>query len=218
MVCIVLPLEWLAGLTRPDRTSASSWLDRLPDIVREASGTPDVEGALAVLTAAARTILGNSSAADLPGALKPGERDYRVSGVFLIAPDRRHNVLVASQGFPPEQRRLSIPIAWNHPGRVVATERALLLENTDDHEDFRQFLKTSRMGSSLYVPIFASDGMIGQIVAAAQARWTYSREDIPPLTCLAAAAALAWEAGDGKDWWDADHPADDAWYAEDMKA
>ena len=213
----MLPVGWSASLTRPDRTSASSWLDRLPDVFRQASGTTDIEGSLAILTAAARSLLGNRSAASLEGALKPGERDYRVSGVFLIAPDRRHNVLVANQGFPPEQRRLSIPIAWNHPGRVVATERTLLLENTDDHEDFRQFLKTSKMGSSLYAPIFTGEGMIGQIVVAAQARWTYSPGDIPPLLGLATAAALVWESKGGNDWWDADHPADDAWYAEEVQ-
>lgn len=212
----MLPVGRSAGLTGPDRTSAGRWLDLLPDIVRQAAAIPDVEGSLAVLTAAARSLLGNRSAAAIGGALKPGERDCRVSGVFLIAPDRRHNVLAANQGFPPEQRRLSIPITWNHPGRVVATERTLLLENTDDHEDFRQFLKTGRMGSSLYAPIFTGNGMIGQIVAAAQARWTYSPDDIPPLLNLAAAAALVWESKGGTDWWDADHPASDAWYAEEM--
>lgn len=212
----MLPVGRSAGLTGPDRASPGSWLDRLPDIVRQASGVPDVEGSLAVLTAAARSLLGDGSAVGIKGALKPGERDCRVSGIFLIAPDRRHNVLVANQGFPPEQRRLSIPITWNHPGRVVATERALLLENTDDHEDFRQFLKTSRMGSSLYAPIFTGEGMIGQIVVAAQARWTYSPEDIPPMLLLAAVAALIWESKGGSEWWEADHPASDAWYAEEM--
>ena len=212
----MLPLGRSAGLTGPDRASAAFWLDRLPDIVRRACAIADVEGSLSVLTDAARSLLGDRSAAGIKGALKPGERDYRVSGVFLIAPDRRHNVLVANQGFPPEQRRLSIPITWNHPGRVVETERTLLLENTDDHQDFRQFLKTSRMGSSLYAPIFTGSGMIGQIVVAAQARWTYSPEDIPPLLNLAAAAALVWESKGGTEWWEADHPADDAWYAEEM--
>jgi signal transduction protein with GAF and PtsI domain len=96
---------------------------------------------------------------------------------------------------------------------VVETNRYLLLENTDEHGDFRQFLKSSKMGSSIYVPIIASHGMVGQIVAAAQARWTYSSLDVAPMRALAAAAALIWEAKNGEAWWANDYPASDAWYA-----
>ncbi len=205
-------------LTPPVRMTPAGWLDELPKIVAKAAGISDLEDALSVLTTSARRCLGDATAATRTGALKLGERDYRVSGIFLIAPDRRHNVLVANDGFPPEQRRLSIPLSWNHPGQVVATERPLLLRNTDEHEDFRQFLKTSKMGSSLYMPIVAGGVMIGQIVAAAQARWTYSEEDISPMAALASIAALIWEERDGYSWWEADHPAADAWYAENMEA
>ena len=194
--------------------AADEWLNLLPLLYRNAAGAAGIEGALAVLTACAKTSLGDPSAAGREGSLKSGEKNYRVSGVFLIAPDRKYNVLAANQGFPPEQRRLSIPISWNHPGSVVASRRMLLLENTDDHEEFRQFLKTSRMGSSLYMPIMTEAGMIGQLVAAAQARWTYGQKDIAPMASLAAAAALLWEAKDGNSWWQADYPAADAWYAD----
>jgi putative methionine-R-sulfoxide reductase with GAF domain len=190
------------------------WLRALPAIAADALALPDHEAALEVVTEAARAHLGDRAAGRREGALLPGERDYRVSGVFLIAPDRRYNVLVANRGFPPEQRRLSIPIAWNHPGRVVASERFLLLENTDEHRDFRQFLRTSRMGSSIYMPVFAGGAMIGQIVAAAQARGTYSPADVAPLQALAGVVALLWEAKDGAAWWAADYPALDAWYAD----
>ena len=43
---------------------------------------------------------------------------------------------------------------------MVRTERPILLENTDDHGEFRQFLKTSRMGSSIYHPV--SVGGLGE--------------------------------------------------------
>lgn len=198
------------------RINAAGWLARLPDIATEAVAHADTETALAVLTRAVVDMLGDGQAAARNGALLAGERDYRVSGVFLIAPDRRHNVLVANQGFPPEQRRLSIPIAWNNPGQVVARERFVLLENTDDHGEFRQFLKTSKMGSSIYMPIFAGREMIGQIVAASQARWTYSGADVAPMALLAAFAGLAWDRTGGADWWEAGHPAADAWYAEEQ--
>ncbi len=203
-------------MSHAPRISAANWLARLPGIAAEASALDDTEAAFSVLTRSVVETLGDGLAGTRDGALLPGERDYRVSGVFLIAPDRRHNVLVANQGFPAEQRRLSIPIAWNNPGQVVAHERFMLLENTDQHGEFRQFLKTSKMGSSIYMPIFAGGAMIGQIVAASQARWTYSAQDIAPMAMLAALAGLAWDKTDGANWWAADHPAADAWYAEEQ--
>jgi putative methionine-R-sulfoxide reductase with GAF domain len=201
-----------------DRLSPGEALATAARAARDAAVASECEAGFAILTAAARDLLGDRNGAARPGALKPGERDYRVSGVFLVAPDRRHNVLTAGQGFPPEQRRLSIPIGWAHPGHVVRTEAPLLLENTDSHAEFRQFLKTSRMGSSLYMPVFDGRALIGQIVAAAQARDSFDAADLGPMRLLAAAAGLVWQATGGARWWAADHPADDAWYAEDEGA
>ena len=187
--------------------------ERLETAAAEACKQADVEHAFGHLTALAIAELGDNSAIDRPGALKPGERDYRVSGVFLITPDRRYNMLIANQGFPPEQRRLSIPIAWNHPGTVVETQKPLLLENTDEHPSFRQFLKSSRMGSSIYVPMFGDDGMFGQIVVAAQVRWTYRPEDLAAMSKIAASGEALWRRFDGARWLGADYPAPDMWDA-----
>lgn len=192
--------------------------DRLGAALAEAMDTAlaqaDIESALSQLTNVAVTQLGDARAIERPGALKPGERDYRVSGVFLITPDRTYNMLVANQGFPPEQRRLAIPIAWNHPGTVVETERPLLLENTDEHASFRQFLKSSRMGSSIYVPMFdASGAMFGQIVVAAQVRWTFRAEDLAGMQRIAKAGETLWLRLGGADWLAADYPAEDLWDA-----
>lgn len=173
------------------------------------------ETALGGLARAAADLLGDPDRGTVPGTLKAGERDYRIGGTFLITPDRAYNMLVGSSGFPPEQRRLMIPIGWNHPGLVVAEERPLLVADTDQDTRFRQFLKTSRMGSSLYVPILASGRMIGQIVAAAQPRGTYDAVDLDRLGLLGAAAAQVWHRFDGMAWLEADYPAPDAWRAED---
>jgi hypothetical protein len=196
------------------RFDPARWPPLLAEASAAAAEAPGLEEALRVLTVCAQASLGDPEAALRPGMLKEGERDYRVSGVFLISPDRRYNVLCAGVGFPSEQRRLSIPLDWANPGQVVETERELLLANTDDHEEFRQFLKTSRMGSSLYVPIVSEAGMVGQIVAAAQARHSYARADLPPLRALAAVAALVWNARGGAAWLARDYPAGDAWYAD----
>ena len=213
----MLPVEWTNELIKKAQIYAQDWLKKVADILSEMEGIESTEQAFSKLTKAAVDFIGDANAADRQGALKEGEFDYRVSGIFLISPDRIYNVLVANQGFPPEQRRLSIPITWNNPGQVVADERLILLENTDEHREFRQFLKTSKMGSSLYVPIFSEGKMIGQIVAASQARWTYSRADLAPMIALSGLAALAWGMTRGDAWWSTDYPAADAWYAEEQR-
>lgn len=179
--------------------------------LHDAAAAADAEQALLALTRVAHRCLGDPRA-----EVRPGERDYRIAGVFLVAPDRRYNMLVAGIGFPPEQRRLMIPIAWNHPGRVVATGEPILIRDTDaEAARFKQFLTSSRMGSSIYAPIRVGGEIVGQIVAAAQARLCYDTPDLAQLGTLAAAAALAWRATDGAAWLAAAYPPHDAWRAED---
>ena len=192
---------------------SDAFVARLDAAVAVALKEGDVERALEHLTALAIAELGDKTAVERPGALKAGERDYRVSGVFLITPDRKYNMLIANQGFPPEQRRLSIPIAWNHPGAVVETQKPLLLENTDEHSSFRQFLRSSRMGSSIYVPMFGDDGMFGQIVVAAQVRRTYRPEDLAAMSEIAARGETLWRRFAGAEWLKTDYPAPDVWDA-----
>ena len=185
----------------------------LGDALVSAKSETDLETGLAHLTRLAAATLGDADAAMRPGALRPGETSYSVSGVFLITPDTKYNMLVANTGFPAEQRRLAIPIEWNHPGQVVATRKPLLLENTDDHADFRQFLKSSRMGSSVYVPMFADGNMFGQVVVAAQARWTYGPGDLEAMGAIAAAGETVWRQLGGEAWLSGDYPAPDLWDA-----
>jgi hypothetical protein len=158
------------------------------------------EDAMRALTEACRATLGDREAARRPGALKEGERDYAVSGCFLVTPDARWHMLVGSVGFPPDQRRLMIPIEAGHPGRVLREGRPLLLANTDEDQGFRQYLKTSRMGSSAYAPMLWRGAFLGQIVVAAQARWTYGAEDLAALVALSRLAASCWVAQGGPAW------------------
>ncbi len=111
---------------------------------------------------------------------------------------------------------MMIPIGWNHPGQVVATGRPILIRDTDaEAARFRQFLRSSRMGSAIYAPIRSGGALIGQIVAAAQARFCYAEADLARLELLAAAAGLVWAAKGGACWLAADYPAPDAWRAEE---
>jgi hypothetical protein len=84
-------------------------LAALAAATQAANGAPDVESALRYLTAATQEVLGDKEAHLRPGGLRAGERQFMVSGVFLITSDRQHNFLVAAHGSPPEQHHLRIP-------------------------------------------------------------------------------------------------------------
>ena len=184
----------------PDRPALrdAAWaaLDRA---VLAAGDAPDAERALGHLTAATREVLGDRDAHLRPGALKPGEHQFTVSGVFLVTPDGVHNLLVAEHGFPPEQHRLRIPVDLAHPGWVVEHRRPLILANTDDAPAFRQILKTARMGSAVYAPMLWRGRMLGQIVTASQARHTYGPADLDVLVSFARVAAAVYMAHGGPD-------------------
>lgn len=174
----------------------TAW-EALKNATLAADNAPDVESALRYLTAATREVLGDKDAHLRPGGLKPGERQFSVSGIFLITPDGEHNLLVAEHGFPPEQHRLRIPVDLAHPGWVVEHQKPLVLANTDDDPGFRQILKTARMGSALYGPMFWRGRMLGQLVTASQARHTYSVADLEVLVCFAHVAAALYMAQGG---------------------
>ena len=165
------------------------------------------EEALRHITGLGPLLLGDREAELRPGALKPGERQFTVSGAFLVTPDRRHNVLLAEHGFPPEQHRLRIDIALAHPGWVVEHRRPLLLANTDLDPDFKQILKTARMGSAVYAPMTWKGTLIGQLVLASQARNTYAEPDLHALVTFAGVATALWQAHDGAGFWREASPA-----------
>lgn len=155
------------------------------------------EEALRHITGLAPTLLGNRDAHLRPGGLKPGEHQFSVCGVFVVTPDARHNLLLAEVGFPPEQHRLRIEIGLGHPGWVVRHRKPLLLANTDLDVEFKQILKTARMGSALYAPMLWKGELLGQLVLASQARYTYAETDLDVLVTFAEVATALWIAHDG---------------------
>lgn len=175
-----------------------------------AMAAPGPEEAIRALTQGCFDLLGDREAHARPGALKPGERDYVIAGSFFVTPDRQYHMLVGSIGFPPEQERLLVPIDGGHPGWVHANRRPLLLENTDEHGSFRQYLKTSRMGSSIFAPILFRGEFHGQLIMAAQARWAMRPADLAVLEACAQIAAGAWIAQGGPAWLAATYPPPNA--------
>ncbi len=158
---------------------------------------PDAEAAVREFVHAALRITGDGAAHEKPGALRPGERHFSVGGAFMVSPDNTSHFLIAEWGFPDEQHRLHYPLDTGHPGWVWKNERALILENTDEHADFKQILKSARMGSAIYAPMTWRGKFIGHLITAAQARNTFSPPDLMRLQALAGMATAAFMAQGG---------------------
>ena len=109
-------------------------------------------------------------------------------------------MLVGNIGFPPEQRRLLIPVDGGHPGRVIASAQPLLLIDTRRHQVFRQYLKTARMGSAVYAPLLWDGVAQGVLIAAAQAGGTMGPDDLAALVALAGVVRDRWLDLQGPAW------------------
>ena len=191
--------ESLAAGTAP-RDVGTLWpaaFTALARAIRDAGSADGPEEALRQLTTVCPVVLGDKDAHLRPGGLRAGERQFSIAGAFMLTPDRRHNLLVAEVGFPAEQHRLRIDADLAHPGWVVKHRQPLILANTDRDADFKQILKTARMGSALYAPILWKGALLGQLVCASQARNTYEPADLDVLVALAAAGAALWIAHGG---------------------
>ena len=170
------------------------------------------EDAMRILGRACFDTLGDRQAHLKPGALLPGERQYFVAGCFFVTPDRRYHMLVGNTGFPPEQERLLVPIDGGHPGWVYANRSKLILTNTDDHGEFKQYLKSSRMGSTIFAPIIWKGEFLGQLIMAAQARHTMRDADLEVIVALSRVATGAWVAHGGRAWLAATYPPANAFH------
>ena len=158
--------------------------------------------------------LGDRTAHLKPGALLEGERQYFVAGAFFVTPDRRYHMICGNVGFPPEQERLCIPIDGGHPGQVYASKDKKILKNTDEHGTFRQYLKSSRMGSTVFAPLIWQGQFIGQLIVAAQARNTMRDEDLQALVAVARLAASVWVAQGGPQWLTVNYPPENGFYVD----
>ena len=175
----------------------SRTLAALRDALATANQATELEPALAAISAAAWTALGDPLAHERPGALKAGEHQFAVSGYFMAAPGGEEIVLVGEHGFPAEQHRLRIASDLAHPGWVVQNRKPLLLANTDEDSGFKQILKTARMGSAMYSPMLHGDTFIGLLITASQARNTYGPADHALHQLCAEAATAVYLAHNG---------------------
>lgn len=158
------------------------------------------EAAMRHFTRSARAIMGEPDAAARPGGLMPGERNFRVSGIFFAAPARDHLILLADHDFPPEQRHLRISIGDSRPGHTVRNAAPVVVPNTDTDSAFRKILKSARMGSAVYAPMLWEGRALGMFNVAAQARNTFDVTDLNIAMLFAAQATVHWIAKGGPDY------------------
>lgn len=126
---------------------------------------------------------------------------FFVAGAFMVAPDEEWHVLIGNIGFPAEQSRLMIPIAGGHPGSVRASRLPLHLPDTGAAAGaFKQYLKTARMGSAMYVPMIWQGRFLGQIVLAARDPNTLDAKDFALFRAAGPIAAALWVAQGGGGW------------------
>ncbi len=144
--------------------------------------------------------LGDRTAHLVPGALDPDQHQFLVAGAFFVTPGRQQQMLVGNTGFPPDQKRLCIPIDGGHPGKVIANAAPLLLEDTRQHTEFRQYLRTARMGSAAYAPLTWAGAAQGLLIMAAQAAGTMRPDDLAALVRLATVVSRQWCARGGPEW------------------
>ena len=186
-----------------DIIPASMTIDPWPEITRVIQFGNNVvgpESALRLCVEANLRITGDAEAYKRPSSLKDGEQHFFVGGIFLVTPGKESHILVADWGFPTEQYRLKIPLDTGHPGWVWKYQVPLILENTDDYSNFKQILRTSRMGSAIYAPMMWQGTFLGQMIAAAQARYTFRPADLDRITTMAAVATSLYVAKGGREW------------------
>ena len=167
---------------------------------RAATAARDAEGVVQDSMAILQATLGQRTTPLPPDALEPGAAQFFVAGGFFVTPDRRHQMLVGNTGFPPDQRRLLIPIDGGHPGRVIASGQPLLLHDTRANPEFRQYLRTARMGSAVYAPLFDEGMPIGLVIVAAKAFCTLWKSDLDALVAVASVVGPRWLALGGPEW------------------
>lgn len=169
-------------------------IEGLQSAAEQSRSESEPEAAVRHITRVAREVMGDRDAGKQPGALKAGERDFKVSGIFFASPRRDHLVLMADHDFPAEQRFLRISIADSRPGYTVRTGTPVVVPNTDHDGLFRQILKTARMGSAVYAPMVWQGQVLGMFNIAAQARNTYDETDLKTGMAFANLASATWMA------------------------
>jgi hypothetical protein len=177
----------------------ASAISRQARLAEQLGDIVNIEDCLSLFTDAVFDLLGDRSADQRAGALKSGEQQFFAAGFFILMPGANEHQLFCERGFPAEQHGLRIPSDIGHPGWIFTHRVPLLLANTDEHADFKQILKTARMGSAMYAPMMWRGQFLGQMIMAAQARNTFSEADLEIHRAIAGMATAAFVAIGGSE-------------------
>jgi len=141
-----------------------------------------------------------------------GADETKISGAFMVTPDMNYHMLVANIGFPDEQNHLLIPIDGGHPGHVWRTKAPLLLTSTVTNTDFKQYLKTARMGSVVFTPIMKGDVFLGQFITATKEPDQMTVRDLNLSGIMSTIAFEAWSRNGGQEIMNTIYPPADGYY------
>lgn len=166
----------------------------------DAAIADSAEEALWLVTRILPSLLGDPSAATIPGNLPEGTYPQRAAAAFMKTPDGQHHLVTAPVNFQPEQYHEKIPIELGHPGHVAKTHRALLLRDTSHHDSFVKILQTFQAGSAVQVPMLWKGDCLGVIICASSVRNTFSETDLEAALAFTRLAAAVWVAHDGAAW------------------
>lgn len=169
----------------------------LGEAAQQGADAPDAEEAIHAITLALANLLGDREAHLRPGNLKAGEFQQFACGALFLTPDGKSNQLIAPVNYQPDQIHMKLDATIGHPGWMVKNQTPMLLANTDLDSNFVKILRTFRAGSVCYAPIKWGDTYFGQIICAAQGRYTMTEEDLAVHTTFCQLAATLWVAKAG---------------------
>jgi hypothetical protein len=172
----------------------------LGEATQQGAAAANAEEAIFGITLALANLLGDRDAHRLPGNLKAGEFQQFACGAFFLTPDGKSNLLIAPVNYHPEQKHMKVDATLGHPGWMVKNKKPLLLANTDLDSGFVKILRTFRAGSVCYAPIKLGDAYYGQIICAAQGRYTMNQDDLAVHTTFCHLAAALWVAKGGPEY------------------
>jgi hypothetical protein len=172
----------------------------LERVAREASIEPGPEEAMWIVTRTLPSLLGDPSAAEVPGNLPDGVPFATAATAFMLTPDGKHHLVTAPVNFAPGQHHEKVAIALGHPGHVAKTRHGVFLRNTSHHESFVKILQTFRAGSAIQLPMLWGDAYLGTLICACSCRNMFAEVDTRAQYAFAALAASLWMAHAGPAW------------------
>ncbi len=174
----------------------------LTRVATEAGAEEGPEQALWTVTRTLPALLGDRSAALVPGAFRddPPPAVTRACAAFLRMPDGRHHMIAAPVNFPATQHHELVDIKLGHPGHVAQTRRSLVLHDTALHASFVKILQAFRAGSTVFTPMLWKDAYLGVIICASAIRGTFDERDLAAQTAFSGLAASLFIAHGGPAW------------------